>query len=145
MLTKLKNTNKLIMKASGAQHEFFTTTALSRIEKSRTPLDRKTAEGLTNFDYATVKAMLKPYPADNALGTVGIKTTGGFLRIWFERHDSVWIGRVYSARTLECLKQFGTVVLSRAEMSALPEDPYNDLILAEAAFNLFGLSICRGE
>ena len=48
---------------------------------------------------------------------------------------------VVSGHTLNQIKSLGTLTITRQELANLDDDPYNDVVFAEAAFGLFGLDI----
>lgn len=53
--------------------------------------------------------------------------------------------RVYavSANNLNRMPTLGSAVITRRELSELPDDPYNEVVFAEAAFALLSLNISR--
>ena len=46
-----------------------------------------------------------------------------------------------SARNLAPIHAAGAKIITRQELSELPDDPYNDIVFAKAAFGLLGLEI----
>ena len=79
------------------------------------------------------------------ISTVGLQTHVNnklkLVRVAFTLHDDTVTACVENGYTLEPLKALGKRTLSRAEFAALPDDPYNDLVFAQASFALFNLSI----
>ena len=73
---------------------------------------------------------------------VGIDNRVKLARVLFKIHDDgVVIATVVSGHTLGQFKRLGSITMTREELNELPDDPYNDIVFAEAAFGLFGLSI----
>lgn len=55
--------------------------------------------------------------------------------------DKTVIATVESGHTLVQIKSLGKLTLTRDEFRNLPDDPYNDMVFARAAFALFGLEV----
>lgn len=78
--------------------------------------------------------------------TVGLNTTINgkvkLVQVCFDvlENDDV---KVYaqSARNLAPIHAAGSKIITRQELSELPDDPYNDIVFARAAFGLLGLEI----
>ena len=62
-------------------------------------------------------------------------------RVSFTIKDDTVTAQVVSGHTLTRFKRLGTITMTREEFNALPDDPYNDVVFARAAFGLFGLSV----
>lgn len=81
------------------------------------------------------------------LNTVGLNTfINGKLtlaRVAFAVMDDgkTVIATVESGHTLAQIKSLGKRTLTRDEFRDMPEDPYNDVVFARAAFALFNLEI----
>ena len=79
------------------------------------------------------------------LSTVGLQVVINnrvkLARVSFTIKDDSVIAKVVNGHTLSTFKRLGCITLTRDEFRALPEDPYNDLVFARAAFGLFGLSV----
>lgn len=56
--------------------------------------------------------------------------------------DNKVVVSVDSARNGSLIKVIGKKIISRQELSDMPEDPYNDLVFARAAFELMNCTIC---
>ena len=73
---------------------------------------------------------------------VGNDNRGTIAPVLVEIHDGgVVIATVVSGHTLGQFKRLGSITMTREELNELPDDPYDDIVFAEAAFGLFGLSI----
>lgn len=55
--------------------------------------------------------------------------------------DSV-VASVVSAHTGNRIKSIWQKTITREELQELPENPYNDMVFNEAAFDLMGIKIC---
>ena len=79
------------------------------------------------------------------ISTVGLNTAVGnrlkLVRVAFTVTDANVTAHVESGNTLAPVKALGKIVLTHDEFKNLPEDPYNDLVFARAAFALFGLEV----
>ena len=79
------------------------------------------------------------------ISTVGLNTAVGnrlkLVRVAFTVTDANVTAHVESGNTLAPVKALGKIVLTHDEFKNLPEDPYNDLVFARAAFALFGLDV----
>ena len=62
-------------------------------------------------------------------------------RVSFTINDDSVKAQVISGHTLAPMKGLGSIKLTREAFNALPDDPYDDLVFAKAAFGLFGLSV----
>lgn len=84
------------------------------------------------------------------LSTIGIK-------VWSEKSQKSFLGKVCfaiqddeqtviatveNALNLNTLNSYGKIKITRDQFREMPHDPYNNLIFAEAAFDLFNLQIC---
>ena len=72
---------------------------------------------------------------------VAINNRVKLARVSFTINDDRVTAQVVSGHTLSKMKRLSSITLTRDEFRALPEDPYNDVVFARAAFALFGLSI----
>ena len=72
---------------------------------------------------------------------VAINNSLKLARVSFEINDESVTAKVVSGHTLCAVKKLGSITLTRDEFNALPDDPYDDLVFARAAFSLFGLSV----
>lgn len=80
------------------------------------------------------------------INTVGLNVVDGgkarLYRIAFAiMDDDSVVATVENGYTLGQIKKFGKVTMTREELRNMPEDPYNDLVFARAAFSLFGLEV----
>ena len=79
------------------------------------------------------------------ISTVGLNTSVGnrskLVRVAFTVTDANVTAHVESGNTLAPVKKLGKIVLTHEDFKNLPEDPYNDLVFARAAFALFGLEV----
>ena len=79
------------------------------------------------------------------LSTIGLNVVIGnrvkLARVSFTIKDDTVTAQVLSGHTLATFKRLGSITLTRDEFNALPDDPYDDLVFARAAFGLFGLSV----
>ena len=72
---------------------------------------------------------------------VAINNRVKLARVSFTIKDDSVTAQVISGHTLTPLKRLGTITITREAFNALPEDAYDDLVFARAAFGLFGLSV----
>lgn len=78
--------------------------------------------------------------------TVGLSTVIEdklrMVRVEFDVKENDTV-RVYavSARNLARIRAVPMKIITRKQLSELPNDPYNDLVFANAAFGLLGLPI----
>ena len=73
---------------------------------------------------------------------VAINNRVKLARVSFTINDDDTVtAQVISGHTLSPMKRLGSITLTRDEFTRLPDDAYNDLIFARAAFGLFGLSV----
>lgn len=72
---------------------------------------------------------------------VGINNRVKLARVSFTIREDRVKAQVVSGHTLERIRGVGSITMTREEFNALPEDAYNDLVFARAAFALFGLSV----
>ena len=80
------------------------------------------------------------------VNTVGLNTWIGkklrLVRVSFAiMDDDTVVATVESAHNLSTIKSCGKITMTRKELADMPEDPYNDIVFAKAAFSLFGLGI----
>ena len=79
------------------------------------------------------------------LSTVGLNVAIGnrvkLARVSFTINDTHVTAKVISGHTLGTFKRLGSITMTRDEFNALPDDPYDDVVFARAAFGLFGLSV----
>ena len=79
------------------------------------------------------------------LSTVGLQVAINnrvkLARVSFTINDDTVTAQVVSGHTLSPMKRLSSITLTRDEFRALPDDAYNDVVFARAAFALFGLSI----
>ena len=72
---------------------------------------------------------------------VAINNRVKLARVSFTINDDSVTAKVVSGYTLAPMKRVGSITLTREEYNALPDDPYDDVVFARAAFGLFGLSV----
>ena len=72
---------------------------------------------------------------------VAIHNRVKLARVAFTISDNSVIAQVISGYTLAPMKRLGSITLTREAFNALPDDPYNELVFARAAFGLFCLSV----
>ena len=73
---------------------------------------------------------------------VAINNRVKLVRVSFTiKDDNTITAQVVNGHTLAKIKSVGSITMTREEFNALPDDPYNDLVFARAAFGLFGLSV----
>ena len=79
------------------------------------------------------------------LSTVGLNVAIGnrvkLARVSFTINDTHVTAQVVSGYTLAPMKRVGSITMTREAFNALPDDPYNEVVFARAAFGLFGLSV----
>ena len=79
------------------------------------------------------------------LSTIGLNVAIGnrvkLARVSFTINDDSVTATVLSAHTLAPMKQVSSITLTREAFKALPDDAYDDVVFARAAFGLFGLSV----
>ena len=79
------------------------------------------------------------------LSTVGLNVAIGnrvkLARVSFTINDTHVTAQVVSGYTLATMKRMGSITMTREAFNALPDDPYNEVVFARAAFGLFGLSV----
>ena len=79
------------------------------------------------------------------LSTVGLNVAihnrVKLARVSFTINDDSVTAQVVSGHTLAHFKRLGSITMTREAFNALPDDPYDDLVFARAAFGLFGLSV----
>ena len=80
------------------------------------------------------------------LSTVGLNVAINnrvkLARVLFKiNDDGVVTAKVASGHTLAPFKRLGSITMTREELNELPDDPYDELVFARAAFGLFGLSV----
>ena len=79
------------------------------------------------------------------LSTVGLNVAINnrvkLARVSFTIDANSVTAQVISGHTLAPMKRLGSITLTRDEFSALPDDAYDELVFARAAFGLFGLSV----
>ena len=79
------------------------------------------------------------------LSTIGLNVAIGnrvkLARVSFTINDDTVTAQVVSGHTLAPMKRLGSITLTREAFNALPDDPYDDVVFARAAFGLFGLSV----
>ena len=78
--------------------------------------------------------------------TIGLNITINgrpkMARVFFDvKEDNSVKVYVVSANSLNQIKSLGTKTITREQLANLDNDPYNDVVFAEAAFALFGLDI----
>ena len=72
---------------------------------------------------------------------VAINNRVKLARVSFIIKNESVTAKVVSGHTLSTLKSVGSITMTRDEFNALPDDPYDDVVFARAAFGLFGLSV----
>ena len=72
---------------------------------------------------------------------VAINNRVKLARVSFTINNDSVTAQVVSGHTLAQFKNLGSITLTREAYNALPDDPYDDLVFARAAFGLFGLSV----
>ena len=72
---------------------------------------------------------------------VAINNRVKLARVSFTIKDDTVTAQVVSGHTLTPIKRVGIITLTREAFNALPDDAYNNLVFARAAFGLFGLSV----
>ena len=72
---------------------------------------------------------------------VAINNRVKLARVSFTIKNDTVTAQVVNGHTLAKIKSLGSITMTRDEFNALPDDPYNDLVFARAAFGLFGLSV----
>ena len=72
---------------------------------------------------------------------VAINNRVKLARVSFTIKDDSVTAKVVSGHTLATMKRMGSITMTREAFNALPDDAYDDLIFARAAFGLFGLSV----
>ena len=79
------------------------------------------------------------------LSTIGLNVAINnrlkLARVAFTINDDSVTAQVISGDTLAPFKKIGKITLTREEFRELPEDLYDELVFARAAFGLFGLII----
>ena len=79
------------------------------------------------------------------ISTIGLNVAIGnrvkLARVSFTIKDDSVTAQVISGHTLAPIKRLSRITMTREEFNALPDDPYNDVVFARAAFGLFGLSV----
>ena len=80
------------------------------------------------------------------ISTIGLNVAIGnrvkLARVSFTiKDDNSVTAQVISGHTLAPIKRLSRITMTREEFNALPDDPYNDVVFARAAFGLFGLII----
>ena len=79
------------------------------------------------------------------ISTIGLNVAIGnrvkLARVSFTIKDDSVTAQVISGHTLAPMKRVGSITLTRAAFNALPDDAYDDVVFARAAFELFGLII----
>ncbi len=84
------------------------------------------------------------------VSTIGLKVYSPKLnrsylaKVFFaiQSDEKTVFAHVENAHNGNRLNFFGRLTLTRDELREMPADPYNNLIFAEAAFDLFDLQIC---
>ena len=72
---------------------------------------------------------------------VAINNSVKLARVSFTIDADTVTAQVVSGHTLAPMKRLDSITMTRDEFSALPDDAYDDLVFARAAFGLFGLII----
>ena len=79
------------------------------------------------------------------LSTLGLNVASNnrvkLARVSFTIDANSVTAQVISGHTLAPMKRLGSITLTRDEFSALPDDAYDELVFARAAFGLFCLSV----
>ena len=79
------------------------------------------------------------------ISTIGLNVAIGnrvkLARVSFTINDDSVTAQVISGHTLTPMKRMGSITMTRDEFKELPDDAYDDLVFARAAFGLFGLII----
>ena len=79
------------------------------------------------------------------LSTIGLNVVIGnrvkLARVSFTINDATVTAQVVSGHTLSTFKKLGSITMTREAFNALPDDAYDELVFARAAFGLFGLSV----
>ena len=72
---------------------------------------------------------------------VAINNRVKLARVSFTIKDDTVTAKVVSGHTLSPFKKLGSITMTREEFNALPDDYYDAVVFARAAFGLFGLSV----
>ena len=72
---------------------------------------------------------------------VAINNRVKLARVSFTINDSSVTAQVVSGHTLSPMKRLGSITMTREAFNALPDDAYDDVVFARAAFALFGLTV----
>lgn len=130
---------------------------VQKICNAATPIDSMTEAQLQIFEKncnSTVKRHLKEYAGERvAIFTAGVALNAHgengkveLVGVMFERYaNDVVLCSVYSGYNSSSLDKYGVLWVSRDEINEMPEDPYNDMVFARAAFELMGLTICDND
>lgn len=72
---------------------------------------------------------------------VAINNRVKLARVSFTISDDTVTAQVVSVHTLAPFKRLGSITMTREAFNALYDDAYDDVVFAQAAFCLFGLSV----
>lgn len=88
--------------------------------------------------------LMKPVKYVNTVGlNTSINGRPKLVRVSFAlmNDDKTVVATVENGHNLQTIKSLGKRTITRDDLRNMPEDPYDDIVFARAAFALFGLEI----
>jgi hypothetical protein len=119
-----------------------------------TPIDSMTDVQLQQFEKNCISQVTR-HIKENAGERVALFTAGlqldaygkdgkvKLVGVMFERYANDMVRcSVYSGHNMSEMNKYGVLWVNRDEVDEMPEDQYDNLVFARAAFKMMGLTIC---